>query len=105
VVACLSTMSPMAPRASRRAAEAASRYGGSIGLSSARKAALHWAMGMASPEWMEGCYWDGNTRPYPSRAFSVTGLRPAKAFAQDDADTARLQWRRVADQLRPQLPR
>jgi putative transposase len=29
----------------------------------------------------------------------------ATAFAQDDADTARLQWRRVADQLRPQLPK
>jgi putative transposase len=29
----------------------------------------------------------------------------ATAFAQDDANTARLQWRRVADQLRPQLPK
>jgi putative transposase len=29
----------------------------------------------------------------------------ATAFAQDDADAARLQWRRVADQLRPQLPK
>jgi transposase-like protein len=27
------------------------------------------------------------------------------AFAQDDAEAARLQWRRVADQLRPQLPK
>lgn len=29
----------------------------------------------------------------------------ATAFAQDDAEAARLQWRRVADQLRPQLPK
>ena len=29
----------------------------------------------------------------------------ATAFAQDDADAAKLQWRRVADQLRPQLPK
>ena len=27
------------------------------------------------------------------------------AFAQDDADTARAQWRQVADQLRPKLPK
>jgi transposase-like protein len=27
------------------------------------------------------------------------------AFAQDDAETARAQWRRVADQLRPKLPK
>ncbi|MBL7590224.1 transposase, partial [Escherichia coli] len=29
----------------------------------------------------------------------------ATAFAQDDAETARLQWRRVADQLRPKVPK
>src|SRR5471032_1567453 len=29
----------------------------------------------------------------------------ATAFAQDDAGAARVQWRRVADQLRPKLPR
>jgi putative transposase len=29
----------------------------------------------------------------------------ATAFAQDDADSARLQWRRVADQLRPKVPK
>jgi putative transposase len=29
----------------------------------------------------------------------------ATAFAQDDADAARLQWRRVADQLRPKVPK
>jgi hypothetical protein len=27
------------------------------------------------------------------------------AFAQDDAEAARLQWRRVADELRPKLPK
>jgi putative transposase len=27
------------------------------------------------------------------------------AFAQDDADAARAQWRKVADQLRPKLPK
>jgi transposase-like protein len=27
------------------------------------------------------------------------------AFAQDDAETARTQWRQVADQLRPKLPK
>ena len=29
----------------------------------------------------------------------------ATAFAQDDAVAARMQWRRVADQLRPKLPK
>jgi transposase-like protein len=29
----------------------------------------------------------------------------ATAFAQDDADAARAQWRKVADQLRPKLPK
>ena len=29
----------------------------------------------------------------------------ATAFAQDDAETARIQWRKVADQLRPKLPK
>jgi putative transposase len=29
----------------------------------------------------------------------------ATAFAQDDADAARQQWRRVADQLRPKVPK
>jgi transposase-like protein len=29
----------------------------------------------------------------------------ATAFAQDDADTARMQWRQVADQLKPKLPK
>src|SRR6201986_515579 len=29
----------------------------------------------------------------------------ATAFAQDDAETARDQWRRIADQLRPKLPK
>ena len=29
----------------------------------------------------------------------------ATAFAQDDADAAKLQWRRVADQLRPKVPK
>jgi putative transposase len=29
----------------------------------------------------------------------------ATAFAQDDAETAKVQWRRVADQLRPKMPK
>jgi putative transposase len=29
----------------------------------------------------------------------------ATAFAQDDAEQARAQWRRVADQLRPKVPK
>ena len=29
----------------------------------------------------------------------------ATAFAQDDAEVARTQWRRVADQLRPKVPK
>jgi putative transposase len=29
----------------------------------------------------------------------------ATAFAQDDAEAARLQWRKVADQLRPSIPK
>jgi putative transposase len=40
-------------------------------------------------------------RMRPGRRFCTV---IATAFAQDDADAARLQWRRVADQLRP-LPK
>jgi transposase-like protein len=29
----------------------------------------------------------------------------ATAFAQDDGDAAKIQWRKVADQLRPSLPK
>ena len=29
----------------------------------------------------------------------------ATAFAQEDAETARVQWRQVADQLRPKVPK
>ena len=29
----------------------------------------------------------------------------ATAFAQDDAEAARTQWRKVSDQLRPKLPK
>jgi len=29
----------------------------------------------------------------------------ATAFAQDDADAAKVQWRKVADQLRPRVPK
>jgi transposase-like protein len=29
----------------------------------------------------------------------------ATSFAQDSADTAKAQWRKVADQLRPKLPK
>jgi transposase-like protein len=29
----------------------------------------------------------------------------ATAFAQDDAETAKVQWRKVADQLRPKVPK
>jgi putative transposase len=29
----------------------------------------------------------------------------ATAFAQDDAEAAKAQWRRVVDQLRPKLPK
>ncbi len=29
----------------------------------------------------------------------------ATTFAQDDAEAVRAQWRRVADQLRPKLPK
>ncbi len=29
----------------------------------------------------------------------------ATAFAQDDADAAKAQWRSIADQLRPKLPK
>jgi Transposase, Mutator family len=39
--------------------------------------------------------------PSPPKA----GLGWATAFAQDDAAAAKTQWRKVADQLRPTLPR
>jgi transposase-like protein len=43
--------------------------------------------------------------PTPARAV-VASYPPfiATAFAQDDAEAAKAQWRRVADQLRPKLP-
>ena len=37
-------------------------------------------------------------------AFVATAF-VASAFAQDDADSAKAQWRQVADQLRPKAPR
>ncbi len=33
------------------------------------------------------------------------GRRVVSAFAQEDADSAKVQWRRVADQLRPKVPK
>ena len=33
------------------------------------------------------------------------GRGVASAFAQEDAEAARAQWRKVADQLRPKLPK
>ena len=33
------------------------------------------------------------------------GRRVATAFAQEDADSAKAQWRQVADQLRPKVPK
>ena len=33
------------------------------------------------------------------------GIFMSAAFAQDDAEAAKAQWRKVADQLRPKLPR
>src|SRR5437016_7116956 len=41
----------------------------------------------------------------PARAGSASSVFIATAFAQDDAEAARAQWRRVADQLRPKLPK
>ncbi len=35
----------------------------------------------------------------------VVSARMAAAFAQDDAEAAKAQWRRVSDQLRPKLPK
>jgi transposase-like protein len=44
--------------------------------------------------------------PTPARAVAAS-YPPfiATAFAQDDAEAAKAQWRRVADQLRPKLPK
>jgi putative transposase len=36
---------------------------------------------------------------------SVVSALIATAFAQDEADAARLQWRKVTDQLRPSIPK
>ena len=33
------------------------------------------------------------------------GRRVVSAFAQEDADSAKVQWRQVADQLRPKVPK
>ena len=42
----------------------------------------------------------------PARAAGASSRRfIATAFAQDDAEAASTQWRRVADQLRPKLPK
>src|ERR1700761_5354352 len=52
----------------------------------------------------------GNAAAFTSCATCRQGRRVvsafiATAFAQDDAEAARAQWRRVADQLRPKLPK
>jgi transposase-like protein len=39
------------------------------------------------------------------RGRRVVSAFVATAFAQDDADSAKQQWRRVADQLRPKVPK
>jgi len=39
------------------------------------------------------------------RGRRVVSALIATAFAQGDAETARAQWRKVADQLRPKLPK
>ena len=41
----------------------------------------------------------------PARAAGVISAFIATAFAQDDAEAARTQWRKVSDQLRPKLPK
>jgi transposase-like protein len=38
------------------------------------------------------------------RGRRVVSAFVATAFAQDEADSAKQQWRRVADQLRPKIP-
>jgi putative transposase len=43
-------------------------------------------------------------KPLAKRA-PVASAFIATAFAQDDAEAAKAQWRRVADQLRPKLPK
>ncbi len=46
--------------------------------------------------------------PWPTPAAPgrrVVSAFIATAFAQDDAEAARQQWRRVADQLRPKVPK
>jgi hypothetical protein len=40
-----------------------------------------------------------------SKAARTRASNSAVAFAQDDAEAARAQWRKVADQLRPKLPK
>jgi putative transposase len=40
----------------------------------------------------------------PLHARRVVSAFIATAFAQDDAEAAKLQWRKVADQLRPSIP-
>jgi putative transposase len=47
---------------------------------------------------------------HAQRAGACRQERPARrliatAFAQDDAEAARAQWRKIADQLRPKLPK
>ena len=46
-----------------------------------------------------------NARPTPARAVAAWSAFIATAFAQNDADAARTQWRKVADQLRPTIRR
>jgi transposase-like protein len=41
----------------------------------------------------------------PARAAGVVSAFIATAFAQDHADAAKAQWRQVADQVRPKLPK
>ena len=41
----------------------------------------------------------------PGEADDASCRPSATAFAQDDAEAAKAQWRRVADQLRPKVPK
>ena len=48
----------------------------------------------------------GSFHPAPTRrSRRVVSAFIATAFAQDDAEAASAQWRRVADQLRPKVPK
>jgi transposase-like protein len=72
---------------------------------------LAWSLRLTALKARKCSWWTASTCSESRRAHAgrsgrrVVSAFIATAFAQDDAEQAKAQWRRVADQLRPKLPK